>query len=122
MAGPLHMSVTLLRVLEPVPPVVGDCGRPVLIDDLPARARDAEEYLAPLAAMLRARGIDASWSIRRGRVDTEILRPLGRRAPHRGFYGACVGVALADRHLLNSSVAVKRPAYAGGCARTRARR
>jgi len=73
MAGPLHMSVTLLRVLEPVPPVVGDCGRPVLIDDLPARARDAEEYLAPLAAMLRARGIDASWSVRRGRVDTEIL-------------------------------------------------
>jgi nucleotide-binding universal stress UspA family protein len=72
-AGPLDMSVTLLSVLEPVPPIISDCGQPVIVDDLQARARDAEEYLAPIAARLRARGIDASWSVRRGRVDAEIL-------------------------------------------------
>ncbi|HEY7519863.1 MAG TPA: universal stress protein [Methylomirabilota bacterium] len=73
-AGPLDMSVLLVRVLEPIRTVVAaDGGQPLVIHDLAARVRDAEEYLAPLAAMLRARGIDASWVIRRGRVDDEIL-------------------------------------------------
>ena len=77
-AGPLEMSVTLLRVIEPLTSVVTDFGQPVVVDDVAERARDAEEYLAPLAAMLRARGIDASWCVRRGRADTEIVE--GARA------------------------------------------
>lgn len=72
-AGPLDMSITLLRVLEPITTVATDFGEPVVVDDLRARARDAEEYLAPLAVMLRARGIDVSWCVRRGRADSEIL-------------------------------------------------
>jgi nucleotide-binding universal stress UspA family protein len=72
-AGPLDMSITLLRVLEPITTVATDFGEPVVVDDLRARTRDAEEYLAPLAAMLRARGIDVSWCVRRGRPDAEIL-------------------------------------------------
>jgi nucleotide-binding universal stress UspA family protein len=72
-AGPLDMSVVLLRVLEPIPPIVADPGQPVIVEDLPARMRDAEEYLAPLAAALRARGVRTSWVIRRGRADQEIL-------------------------------------------------
>ena len=50
-AKPFDMSVILLRVLEPIPPVMVDAGPPVIVDDVPARVRDAEEYLAPLAAM-----------------------------------------------------------------------
>lgn len=72
-AGPLDMSVLLLRVLEPTPPMVADGAMPVVVDDVEARVREAEEYLAPLAAMLRARGIDASWCVRRGRADEEIV-------------------------------------------------
>jgi nucleotide-binding universal stress UspA family protein len=72
-AGPLDMAVTLLRVVEPLPPIVGDGGQPVIVDDVQARTRDAEEYLAPLAAMLRARGVNSSWAVRQGRPDKEIL-------------------------------------------------
>jgi nucleotide-binding universal stress UspA family protein len=72
-AGPLDMSVILLRVLEPIPPMVSDRGQPVMVEDLRARMRDAEEYLAPLAAILRARGVRTSWVIRRGRADEEIV-------------------------------------------------
>ena len=72
-AGPLDMAVTLLRVVEPLSPIVGDGTSPVIVDDVPARTREAEEYLAALAAMLRARGVHASWAVRRGRPDKEIL-------------------------------------------------
>jgi nucleotide-binding universal stress UspA family protein len=72
-AGPLDMSVTLLRVLEPIPAIVGDGTQPVVVDDIQERTRDAEEYLAPIAAMLRARGVNTSWVVRRGRAPKEIL-------------------------------------------------
>lgn len=71
-AGPLDMAVVLVRVLEPVPPVVAD-GIPVVVDDLERRRRDAEEYLAPIAIALRARGIEATSGIRVGRPDEQIL-------------------------------------------------
>ena len=72
-AGPLDMTVALLRVLEPVPPSVIEGSRHVVLDDVEGRRRDAEEYLAPLAAALRAQGIDVSWQVRRGRPEEEIL-------------------------------------------------
>jgi nucleotide-binding universal stress UspA family protein len=51
-----------------------------MVDDVAARTRDAEEYLAPLAAMMRGRGVDASWAVRRGRPDKEILAAAGDTA------------------------------------------
>jgi nucleotide-binding universal stress UspA family protein len=72
-AGPLDMAVRLLHVVEPIRSVVGDGAGPVIVDDPVARQRDAEEYLAALAAELRARGIDASWEVRRGAAATAIL-------------------------------------------------
>lgn len=72
-AGPLDMSVTLLRVLEPIPAIVGDGTQPVIVDDIQERTRDADEYLAAIAAMLRARGVNTSWVVRRGRASREIL-------------------------------------------------
>jgi nucleotide-binding universal stress UspA family protein len=72
-AGPLDMTVVLLRVLEPVPPVVIEGTRHMVLEDVASRRRDAEEYLAPLAAALRAQGIDVSWQVRRGRPADEIL-------------------------------------------------
>jgi nucleotide-binding universal stress UspA family protein len=72
-AGPLDMSIVLLRVLEPVIPAVGDGMRTVAMVDIETRMRDAEEYLAPIAASLRARGVTVSWDIRQGRPEEEIV-------------------------------------------------
>jgi nucleotide-binding universal stress UspA family protein len=70
-AGPLDMTVMLLHVLEPITQAVAD--GTVMIDDVDARRREAEEYLAPIAAMLRSQGVDAAWAVRRGRAADEIL-------------------------------------------------
>lgn len=72
-AGPLDMSVVLLRVLEPIPPSVIEGTRHVTVDDVEGRTRDAEEYLAPVAIALRKRGIDARPIVRRGEPAAEIV-------------------------------------------------
>lgn len=70
-AGPLDMTVMLVHVLEPTTLQVID--GTVVVDDIDARRRDAEEYLAPLAAMLRSQGVDTAWAVRLGRPADEIL-------------------------------------------------
>jgi nucleotide-binding universal stress UspA family protein len=70
-AGPLDMTVMLLHVLEPITPRAVD--GVVVVDDLEARQREAQEYLAPISAMLRSQGVDTSWAIRHGRAADEIL-------------------------------------------------
>jgi nucleotide-binding universal stress UspA family protein len=72
-AGPLDMSIMLLHVLEPIAPQVLDANPKVIVEDVEARTKDAGEYLAPIAAALRAQGVDTSWAIRRGRPADEIL-------------------------------------------------
>ena len=76
-AGPLDMTVVLLRVVEPqIPPMTDELYRGP-IEDIGARRQDAEEYLAPIAAALRARGVETAWQVRRGRPDEEILTAAG---------------------------------------------
>jgi nucleotide-binding universal stress UspA family protein len=70
-AGPLDMIVMLLHVLEPITPQAVD--GVIVVDDVEARRREAEDYLAPISAMLRSQGVDTSWAIRRGRPADEIL-------------------------------------------------
>src|SRR5262249_36221816 len=70
-AGPLNMGVRLLRVVEPISSMVVE--GVVLVEDPAARVRDAEEYLAAIAAELRDRGIDAQWEVRRGAAALVIL-------------------------------------------------
>ncbi len=72
-AGPLDMTVVLVRVLEPMQAALADAGPDAVVDDLATRRRDAAEYLAPLAIGLRARGIDTTTSVRVGRAEEEIL-------------------------------------------------
>lgn len=61
-AGPPDVEVTLLRILP-----AGE------LDDAHQRRIDAEEYLAPLAAELRSRGVRATTAVRHGDPATEIL-------------------------------------------------
>src|SRR5688572_18186977 len=72
-AGPLDMKVMLLHVLEPMPPQVLEASPHVVIDDVESRRKEAEAYLEPVAAALRAKGVETSWAIRRGRPADEIL-------------------------------------------------
>ena len=72
-AGPLDMSVVLLRILEVIPPSVVEGVRQELVDASEVRRRDAEAYLAGIAATLRARGIDVSYQVRAGRPDLQII-------------------------------------------------
>jgi nucleotide-binding universal stress UspA family protein len=72
-AGPLDMTVLILHVLEPIPPQVTEGTQHLVVDDVEARRREAEEYLAPIAAALRSQGVDTAWAIRRGRPADEIL-------------------------------------------------
>ena len=72
-AGPLDMAVRLLRVVEPVRPMVVEGAGPLIVDDPVARKREAEEYLAPIAAELRDRGVDAAWEVRHGAAAAVIV-------------------------------------------------
>lgn len=71
-AGPLDMEVVLLRVVQPIPPQIVDGSHQVVLDDVEGRLTEAGEYLHPLAAELRARGVRAHTEVRRGDPVTEI--------------------------------------------------
>ena len=72
-AGPLDMTVRLLAVVEPIQPTMIENAGSVMAQDLAARTRYAEDYLSPIAAELRGRGVDADWEVRHGRPATAIL-------------------------------------------------
>jgi nucleotide-binding universal stress UspA family protein len=72
-ARPLGIAVTLVRVLEVTPPMAVEGTRYFHAEDLEARRREAEEYLAPLAAELRARGVHVDTVVRHGPPSDEIL-------------------------------------------------
>jgi nucleotide-binding universal stress UspA family protein len=71
-AGPLDMEVVLLRVLVPVPPMTVE-GMQVVIEDAGRLRAEAEEYLASIAAELRAKGVRVTTAVRRGEPVAEIL-------------------------------------------------
>jgi nucleotide-binding universal stress UspA family protein len=71
-AGPLDMEIALLRVLVPVPPMTVE-GTQVVIEDAGRLRAEAEEYLASIAAELRAKGVRVTTAVRRGEPVAEIL-------------------------------------------------
>jgi nucleotide-binding universal stress UspA family protein len=71
-AGPLDMEVALLRVVVP-PPIVVEGSTHVVAEDVEKTRADAEEYLAPIAAALRARGVRVTSHVRFGEAVGEIL-------------------------------------------------
>ena len=77
-AGPLDMEVVLFRVLLPIPPSVVEGSRHVEVEDVEKRSIEAEGYLAPIAAELRAKGVRVTTMVHRGEPAEEIL--AGARA------------------------------------------
>lgn len=72
-AGPLDIEVVLLRVVEPIAPVVVEASRHVEMEDVEARRADAEEYLAPIAVELRNKAVRVESRVRRGNPADEIV-------------------------------------------------
>lgn len=72
-AGPLDMSIVLLRVLEPLAPGLVEGMRQTLINVGEMRVHEAKEYLESVAATVRARGIDVSHQVRSGHPDVQIV-------------------------------------------------
>jgi nucleotide-binding universal stress UspA family protein len=72
-AGPLDMEVALLHVLVPTPLAVIEGASQAMIDDVEKSRTAAEEYLGPIAADLRARGVRVTTHVRRGEAVAEIL-------------------------------------------------
>lgn len=72
-AGPLDIEVILVRVNQPVPAMVADGAVPFTVEN-PEEARlDAEEYLKPIAAELRDKGVRVETQVRRGQPAEEIV-------------------------------------------------
>jgi nucleotide-binding universal stress UspA family protein len=65
-AGPLDLEVVLLRVIRPVPPVVTEGSRAIVVENVAERMASAREYLAPLADELRRKGIRVGTQVRHG--------------------------------------------------------
>ena len=78
-AGPLDMDVVLLRVLVPVPPLVLEGSRYVEVEDPEKRRLEAEAYLTPIAADLRAKGVRVTTMVRRGEPTRRSWRARARR-------------------------------------------
>lgn len=72
-AGPLDMDVVLLRVVEPIPPVVLEGSRHIEVEDVEARHTDAEQYLAPIAVELQNKGVRVESRVRRGNPIDQIV-------------------------------------------------
>lgn len=72
-AGPLGLDVTLLRVVTPSRPAAAVEAGPVVLDNTEELSAEAEAYLLPVAAELRANGIRVTSEVRRGDPVDEIL-------------------------------------------------
>ena len=72
-AGPLDMEVVLLRVVEPIAPMVIEGARHFEMEDVEARRTDAEEYLAPIAVELRNKAVRVESRVRRGNPAEQIV-------------------------------------------------
>jgi nucleotide-binding universal stress UspA family protein len=72
-ARPLGIAVALVRVLQLIPPMAIEGTRYFHAEEPEARRREAEEYLAPVAAKLRAGGVRVETVVRHGNPADEIV-------------------------------------------------
>jgi len=72
-AGPLDLEVILVRVMQPIMPQAIEGTAHFMADDVAARLQEAREYLAPVAADLRGRGVRVTTDARHGEPVTELV-------------------------------------------------
>lgn len=72
-ASPLDLEVVLIYVVRSIASQAIEGTRHFTIDDVAARLREAREYLAPVAANLRAGGVRVTADVRHGEPVAEIV-------------------------------------------------
>ena len=72
-AGPLDLEVVLVRVLQPIAPIVDETARPIVVDDLESRRARAREYLVSMGVELTARGLRVQSQVRVGDPAAEVV-------------------------------------------------
>jgi nucleotide-binding universal stress UspA family protein len=72
-AGPLDLEVVLVSVMQPIAPQAIEGTAQFTVDDVAARLNEAREYLAPVAADLRQRGVRVTTDARYGWPVTQIV-------------------------------------------------
>ena len=72
-AGPLDLEVVLLRVIRVLPRPITEGVRAAVLESADYSSTDALEYLAPLAQVLKRRGIRVRTQVRRGEPVEEIV-------------------------------------------------
>lgn len=72
-ASPLDLEVVLIYVVRSIASQAIEGTRHFTIDDVAARLREAREYLAPVAANLRAGGVRGTADVRHGEPVAEIV-------------------------------------------------
>jgi nucleotide-binding universal stress UspA family protein len=109
--------VVLVRVIEPIPYVMGPEGTPIVLheQELKQRRSDAEAYLAARQGAFQEKGIEAEWSTLQGPVVGAIIEAAesegadliamashGRSGLSQCFYGSVAAGVLhrVDRPLL----------------------
>ena len=117
LASRYEARVVLVRVIEPIPYVMGPEGTPLVLheQELKQRRRDAEAYLAARQGSLREKGIEAKSRILQGPVVGAIIEAAeregadliamashGRSGLSQCFYGSVASGVLnrIDRPLL----------------------
>jgi nucleotide-binding universal stress UspA family protein len=72
-ASPLDLEVALVHVARPIAPQAIEGTRHFTVDDVAARLKEAHDYLAPVAAQLRERGVRVTTHARHGEPVAEIV-------------------------------------------------
>ncbi|MGH7385152.1 MAG: universal stress protein [Candidatus Rokuibacteriota bacterium] len=73
-ASPLDLEVVLIHVVHPLGPPAVEDERHFTVDSVEGRMKEAREYLAPVAADLRGRGVRVTTEARHGEpVAVEIV-------------------------------------------------
>ena len=72
-AGPLDLEVVLLRVLQPITPIIDETARSIVVDDLESRRARAREYLVSMGVELTARGLRVQSQVRVGDPAAEVV-------------------------------------------------
>lgn len=111
-AGPLDLEVTLVRVVNPIPPEVIEGTRQVTVEDVEGRMAEARVYLTPIAAELGAKGVRVTIEARHGETVDEIVAAArdaradliamtthGRGGLGRVLFGSVAAAVLRHAHI-----------------------
>jgi nucleotide-binding universal stress UspA family protein len=113
-AVPLDLELVLVRVVQPIVSQAIEGTRHAVVDDTAARLKEAREYLAPVAANLRGRGVRVTIDARHGQPATELVAAareagadlIAMTTHDRGGFGRLLFGSVAEAVLRQAKIPV----------------